>query len=155
MAVFDKIFMISALKGDGVKDVTATLSKHLPEGPFLYPEDHMSDIPMRLLAAEVTREKIFLMLDQELPYSIFVETESWDETDTRITIAQAVTVQREGQKKIVIGDKGSMIKSIGIASRKELEYMTQKKIHLELFVKVRSGWKDDSESYRLLGLDFK
>lgn len=153
--LFDHIFMISALKGDGVKDVSAYLATEMPEGPFLYPEDHMSDIPMRLLAAEVTREKLFLKLDQELPYSIFVETETWDETDTSITIAQAITVQREGQKKIVLGEKGAMIKAVGTEARKELMRMTDKRVHLNLFVKVRSGWKDDSESYRLLGLEYK
>ncbi len=152
---FDRIFMISALKGDGVEDVKHHLAALMPQGPWLYPEDQMSDISMRLLAAEVTREKIFMKLEQELPYSVFVETESWDETDLSIKIAQVVTVQREGQKKIVIGDKGSMIKNIGIAARKELEYMTEKKVHLTLFVKVRPGWKDDSESFRLLGLEYK
>lgn len=153
--VFDSIFMISALKGDGIKEVIKYLGKQLPEGPFLYPEDHMSDIPMRLLAAEVTREKLFMKLDQELPYAIFVETETWDETDTSITIAQAITVQREGQKKIVLGEKGAMIKAIGMASRLELAKLTGKRVHLNLFVKVRSGWKDDSENYRLLGLEYK
>ena len=153
--LFDRIFMISALKGDGVKDVTKYLGSLLPEGPFLYPEDHLSDIPMRLLAAEITREKLFLKLDQELPYSIFVETETWDETETSITIAQAITVQREGQKKIVLGEKGAMIKAIGTEARKELNRLTDKRVHLNLFVKVRSGWKDDSESYRLLGLEYK
>ena len=152
---FEKIFMISALKGDGTKDVKSHLAAKMPEGPFLYPEDQMSDISMRLLAAEVTREKIFLKLEQELPYSVFVETESWEETDTSIKIAQVITVQREGQKKIMIGDKGAMIKHIGIASRKDLERMTEKHIHLALFVKVRSGWKDDSENFRLLGLEYK
>jgi len=153
--LFDRIFMISALKGDGVKDVTSYLSSQVPEGPFLYPEDHMSDIPMRMLAAEVTREKLFMKLDQELPYAIFVETETWDETETSITIAQAITVQREGQKKIVLGEKGAMIKAVGMASRLELAKLTDKRVHLNLFVKVRSGWKDDSESYRLMGLEYK
>ena len=110
---------------------------------------------MRLLAAEITREKIFLRLEQELPYAIFVETESWEESDNFVKISQAIMVQREGQKKIVIGDKGAMIKDIGISARRELEKMLDKKIHLELFVKVKPNWKDDSESYRLLGLEFK
>ena len=149
---FAEIFMISAFNGDGVREVLSSLSSVVPEAPFLYPEDQMSDISMRLLAAEITREKIFMKLDQELPYSIFVETESWDETDTSVKIAQAILVQREGQKKIMIGDKGSMIKSVGISARKELEHMVGKRIHLELFVKVKPGWKDDAESYRLLGL---
>ena len=152
---FERIFMISALKGDGTDDVKSTLAKKMPASPWLYPEDQMSDISLRLLAAEITREKIFLKLEQELPYSIFVETESWDEKENSVAIAQVITVQREGQKKIVLGDKGAMIKSIGIASRKELEPLLGKRIHLTLFVKVRSGWKDDSENYRLLGLEFK
>jgi GTPase len=152
---FARIFMISALKGHGVKDVTAMLSSAMPDGPWLYPEDQMSDISMRLLAAEITREKIFLKLEQELPYSVFIETEAWEETETAITISQVITVQRDGQKKIVIGDKGSMIKHIGIAARKDIEYQTGKRVHLALFVKVRAGWKDDSENYRLLGLEYK
>lgn len=151
---FDRIFMISALKGDGVEDVKHHLAAIMPEGPWLYPEDQMSDISMRLLAAEVTREKIFLKLEQELPYSIFVETEAWEETELAIKISQVITVQRDGQKKIMIGDKGSMIKNVGIMARKELEFMTGKKIHLALFVKVRAGWKDDSENFRLLGLEY-
>jgi GTPase len=152
---FERVFMISALKGSGIDDVKAFLAAKMPESPWLYPEDQMSDISLRLLAAEVTREKIFLKLEQELPYAIFVETESWDETESSVKIAQVVTVQREGQKKIVIGDKGTMIKHIGIAARKELERMLDKKVHLALFVKVRPGWKDDSENYRLLGLEYK
>ena len=155
MMPFERIFMISALKGDGTKDVKSYLGGKMPVGPWLYPEDQMSDISMRLLAAEVTREKIFLKLEQELPYAIFVETEAWEETETSVKISQVITVQREGQKKIVLGDKGAMIKSIGISSRKELERMVEKHIHLALFVKVRAGWKDDSENYRLLGLEFK
>lgn len=155
LGTFERIFMISALKGDGVKDILKTLAQKVPQGPWLYPEDQMSDIPMRLLAAEITREKIFLKLEQELPYSIFVETEAWEETVTAVKVAQVITVQREGQKKIVLGDKGAMIKAIGMASRKDLEYQLEKKVHLSLFVKVRAGWKDDSENYRLLGLDYK
>jgi GTP-binding protein Era len=153
--IFASIFMISAHKGDGVKAILETLTKAAPIGPWLYPADHMSDISMRLLAAEITREKIFFKLDQELPYAVFVETESWEETEHRINISQAILVQREGQKKIVIGDKGAMIKSIGIAARKELEAMTEKKINLNLFVKVKPNWKDDSEHYSSLGLEFR
>ncbi len=152
---FDKIFMVSALTGDGVADVITHLSAAMPPSPWLYPAEQMSDISMRLLAAEVTREKIFLRLDNELPYSIFVETESWEESAGLVKVMQAILVQREGQKKIVIGDKGAMIKSIGMAARRDLEKMVEKKIHLELFVKVKPNWKDDSESYRLLGLEFK
>ena len=153
--LFERIFMISASKGDGVADVAAHLASVMPKGPFLYPEDQMSDIPMRLLAAEVTREKLFLRLDQELPYSIFVETENWEEGDKLVKIAQVITVQREGQKKIVIGEKGAMLKDVGTSARLELAKMLGKKVHLELFVKVRPGWKDDRENYTALGLDYK
>lgn len=152
---FAKIFMISALSGDGVADVVSHISVLVPVHPWLYPAEQMSDISLRLLAAEITREKIFLRLEQELPYSIFVETESWEESSNFVKISQAILVQREGQKKIVIGDKGAMIKAVGIAARKELEKLLDKKIHLELFVKVKPNWKEDSESYRVLGLEFK
>jgi GTPase len=153
--LFERIFMISALKGDGVEDIKKHLAASMQEGPWLYPEDQMSDIPLRMLAAEVTREKIFLKLEQELPYAIFVETEKWEETEGMVKIMQAILVQREGQKKIVIGNKGEMIKHIGISARRELEKLIGKQVHLELFVKVKPGWKEDRESYRLLGLEFK
>jgi len=153
--VFSQVFMISALKGGGVEDIKRKLAESMPLGEWHYPDDQMSDISMRLLAAEITREKIFMQLDQELPYSILVETEKWDETPHKVTISQIIYVQRDGQKKIVIGDKGSKIKTIGMSSRIELEKMLAKKIHLELFVKVKANWKNDSESYRLLGLEFK
>lgn len=152
---FERIFMISALKGKGIEDIKIKVGACMPESPWHYPEEQMSDISMRLLAAEVTREKIFMKLDKELPYSIYVETERWEEKENNIVIAQAILVQREGQKKIVIGDKGAMIKSIGISARKELERMTEKRIHLELFVKVKPNWKDDAEHYRTLGLEFR
>lgn len=152
---FAKIFMVSALSGDGVADVVSHIAELVPEHPWLYPSEQMSDISLRLLAAEITREKIFLRLGQELPYAIFVDTEKWEEGDNLVKISQSVLVQREGQKKIVIGDKGAMIKSIGIAARKELEKLLEKKIHLELFVKVKPNWKDDSENYRALGLEFR
>ena len=153
--VFTRIFMISALTGDGVDDVKAALAAVAPQGEWHYPQDQMSDIPLRMLAAEITREKLFMKLDQELPYAIFVETESWEETHLSVKVAQAVLVQREGQKKIVIGQGGAMLKAIGTASRLELEKMLGKKVHLSLFVKVKPGWKEDSESYRLLGLEYK
>ncbi|MEK6746718.1 MAG: GTPase Era [Pseudomonadota bacterium] len=152
---FAKIFMISALSGDGVSDIVTYLSEIVPVHPWLYPPEQMSDISLRLLAAEITREKIFLRLEQELPYAIFVETEAFEESDNFVKISQAILVQREGQKKIVIGDKGKMIKDIGIATRRELEKTLDKKIHLELFVKVKPNWKEDSESYRTLGLEFR
>lgn len=153
--IFERIFMISALKGDGIEDIKTHLAAVMPQGPWLYPEDHMTDISLRLLAAEVTREKIFMKLEQELPYAIFVETETWEEEETKVRVAQAIMVQREGQKKIVIGEKGAMIKAIGMAARKELEKMLDKRVHLELFVKVKPNWKDDSEMYRLLGLEYR
>ncbi|MEZ5691771.1 MAG: GTPase Era [Rickettsiales bacterium] len=152
---FHKIFMVSALKGSGVSDVTSYLANNIPAHPWLYPDAQISDISMRMLAAEITREKLFLRLNKEIPYSIMVETESWDEKDNSIKIAQAIYVQKEGQKKIVIGKNGAMLKAIGIASRKELEKLTDKKIHLSLFVKIKERWKDNSETYKLLGLEFK
>ena len=144
--------MIAARHNDGVDDIKRHLAAHMPGGPFLYPDDQLSDAPMRLIAAEITREKLFLGLDQELPYALFVETETWEENDRLINIAQAIYVQREGQKKIVLGEKGSKIKRIGIAARKDLEAMTGKKVNIRLFVKVRPHWKNDPESYRIIGL---
>lgn len=155
LGVFQKIFMISALKGDGVNDVTALLGSKMPAGPWLYPEEQMSDISLRLLAAEITREKLFLMLDQELPYAIFVETEHWEEEGEQVKISQLIYVQRENQKKIVIGDKGAMLKRVGTSARKELINVLGKRVHLSLFVKVKENWKEDQESYSLLGLEFK
>lgn len=152
---FDRVFMVSARQGDGVADVVDFLSGIAPPGPWLYPEDHMSDISMRLLAAEITREKLFLRLDQELPYSTHVETEAWQETESSIKVAQVIVVQREGQKKIVIGEKGAMLKDVGTAARLELARIAGKKVHLSLFVKVRPGWKDDRDSYDQLGLEYK
>ncbi len=153
--VFDSIFMISALKGDGIEHIMPMLAGAMPEGPWHYPEEQMSDISMRLLAAEITREKLFMLLDQELPYSILVETEKWEETDKRLAVSQAIYVQREGQKKIVIGEKGAMIKRIGSSARRSLEGLVGRKLHLELFVKVKPNWKEDSDSYRMLGLEYK
>ncbi|MFW0776880.1 MAG: GTPase Era [Rickettsiales bacterium] len=153
--VFDSIFMISALKGDGIEHIMPMLAGAMPEGPWHYPEEQMSDISMRLLAAEITREKLFMLLDQELPYSILVETEKWEETDKRLAVSQAIYVQREGQKKIVIGEKGAMIKRIGSSARRSLEELVGRKLHLELFVKVKPNWKEDSDSYRMLGLEYK
>lgn len=151
--VLREIFFISALKQDGLQGLLQALKNTLPEGPFLYPEDSASDIQLRMLAAEITREKLFLMMSQELPYASLVETEKWDETTTLVTISQIIYVQREAHKKMVIGDKGAMIKRIGSSSRRELEKMLEKKVHLALFVKVREKWKEEGETYRLLGLD--
>jgi GTP-binding protein Era len=152
---FTKTFMISALSGDGVADLRHALARLVPPGPFLYPEDQMSDAPMRQLAAEITREKIFQQLHQELPYQSTVETDSWTERkDGSIRIEQTVFVEREGQRKIVLGKSGATIKSIGAAARKELAEITGSAVHLFLFVKVRENWGDDPDRYREMGLDF-
>lgn len=138
-----QIFMISALKNDGVKDVKKWLAAQMPLSPWLYPDDHLSDVSMRELAAEITREKLFLLLRQELPYSLTVETEKWEEKENgAIVISQAILVEREGQKKIVIGAKGETLKKVGMSARRELEKMLDTRIHLELFVKVEEKWKD-------------
>lgn len=153
--LFGEIFMVSALKGKGTNDISATLARAMPQSPWLFPADYASDMPLRMLAAEITREKLFMKLSQEIPYAILVETEKWDEKENSVAIAQIIYVQKEGQKKIILGEKGSMIKRVGMAARKELEAILEKKVHLNLFVKVRPGWKEERESYRLLGLDYK
>jgi GTP-binding protein Era len=153
--VFTDTFMISALTGDGVQDLRTSLAERLPEGPWLFPEDQVSDMPMRLLAAEITREKLFLRLQQELPYAVAVETEDWEEqADGSVRIAQVIYVQRPGQKAIVLGQGGQMIKAIGTAARLELEEITEQRVHLSLFVKVRENWLDDPARYSTWGLDF-
>jgi GTP-binding protein Era len=153
--VFTDTFMISALTGDGVQDLRASLATRLPEGPWLFPEDQVSDMPMRLLAAEITREKLFIRLQQELPYAVAVETEAWEEqTDGSVRISQVIYVQRPGQKAIVLGHGGQMIKAIGTAARLELEEITEQRVHLSLFVKVRENWLDDPARYSTWGLDF-
>ena len=153
--IFTDIFMISAATGDGVGDLADTLAARLPEGPWLYPEDQLSDMAERQLAAEITREKLFLQLRQELPYALTVETEEWqDKPDGSVRIAQVVYVQRGSQKSIVLGKGGQMIKTVGAAAREELEGMLGCRVHLFLFVKVREKWGDDPERYRDWGLDF-
>lgn len=153
--IFTDIFMISAATGDGVEDLADTLVGRLPEGPWLYPEDQLSDMAERQLAAEITREKLFLQLRQELPYALTVETEKWqDKPDGSVRIAQVIYVQRDSQKSIVLGKGGQMIKGVGAAAREELEEMLGRRIHLFLFVKVREKWGDDPERYRDWGLDF-
>jgi GTP-binding protein Era len=148
-------FMISALSGDGVGDLLKSLAAMVPAGPFLYPEDQMSDAPMRQLAAEITREKIFRQLHQELPYQSTVETDSWTERkDKSVRIEQTIFVERESQRKIVLGKGGSAIKSIGADSRKELTEILGVPVHLFLFVKVRENWGDDPDRYREMGLEF-
>jgi GTP-binding protein Era len=151
----ERIFMISALNGEGVEDLLNYLVELLPEGPWLYPEDQLSDISERLLAAEITREKLFLQLHQELPYSVAVETESWRELkDGSLRIEQIVYVSRSTHKAMVLGKGGHRIKSVGQESRTELEDLLARRVHLFLFVKVREGWRDDPERYRDLGLEF-
>ncbi|MDQ0998615.1 GTP-binding protein Era [Phyllobacterium ifriqiyense] len=152
---FDQTFMISALKGYGCKDLLKYLAENLPEGPWYYPEDQISDMPMRMLAAEITREKLYLRLHNELPYSSTVETESWEEKkDGSVRIQQVIYVERDSQKKIVLGHEGQAIKSIGQAARKELMEILEQKVHLFLFVKVRDNWGNDPERYREMGLEF-
>jgi GTP-binding protein Era len=152
---FRETFMISALTGDGVADLKAHLAERLPEGPWLYPEDQLADIPQRTLAAEITREKLFLKLRQELPYAATVETESWKEQkDGSLRLDQVIYVQRQGHKGIILGKGGAMIKSIGAEARSELEQIFGCKVHLFLFVKVREHWADDPERYRAMGLDY-
>lgn len=152
---FEQTFMVSAQSGDGVDDLRRTLARMMPEGPFHYPEDQMSDAPMRSLAAEITREKIYGHLHQELPYQSTVETVSWEERkDKSVRIEQTIFVERESQRKIVLGKAGATIKSIGEKARRELADILETKVHLFLFVKVREGWGDDPERYREMGLEF-
>jgi len=153
--IFDEIFMISALNGDGVDDLVAFLAKHMPEGPWHFPEDQVSDMTERLLAAEITREKLYLQLRQELPYSTTVETETWEEWDNgSVKIEQVIFVERDSQKSIILGKGGQQIKTIGADARKELEEILDRRVHLFLFVKVREKWGDDPDRYRDWGLDF-
>ncbi len=152
---FVKTFMIAAISGDGVDDIRSTLAEMVPAGPFLYPEDQMSDAPMRHLAAEITREKIYRRLHQELPYQSTVETDKWEERkDKSVRIEQTIFVERESQRKIVLGKGGASIKSIGADSRKELAEILGVPVHLFLFVKVRENWGDDPDRYREMGLEF-
>lgn len=152
---FERTFMISALTGSGCDDVLDYLAMKLPEGPWYYPEDQISDLPMRQLAAEITREKLFLRLHQELPYSSHVETEKWEERkDGSVRIEQVIYVERDSQKKIALGKNGDAIKAISMASRKELSEILEQPVHLFLFVKVRENWGDDPERFREMGLEF-
>jgi GTP-binding protein Era len=152
---FERTFMISALSGDGLDDLIAYLTDAVPAGPFLYPEDEVSNVPLRQLAAEITREKIFERLHQELPYASTVETESWKEQkDGSVRIEQVIFVERDSQKKIVIGKGGATIKAISMAARKEIAEIAERPVHLFLFVKVRENWGDDPERYREMGIEF-
>ena len=152
---FEATFMLSALTGDGVADFKSWLAARMPLGPWLYPADQMSDAPLRQLAAEITREKLFDRLHQELPYQSTVETEVWKELRKGdIRVEQTIYVARESQRKIVLGKGGQTIKAIGEAARKEIGEIAEAKVHLFLFVKVRENWGDDPERYRTMGLEF-
>jgi len=153
--VFTDIFMISAETGDGLDDLLQALSQRMPEGPHHYPDDQVTDVPMRPLAAEITREQLFRQLQQELPYALTVETDSWEEfNDGSAKIQQTIFVVRDSQKAIVVGKGGSRIKEVREAAQREMEEMMERKVHLFLFVKVRENWADDPERFRALGLDF-
>ena len=152
---FRETFMISALGGSGLDKLKRDLAGMMPKGPWLYPEDQIADAPMRSLAAEITREKLFERLHDELPYQTTVETESWkDQPDGSARIEQTIYVSRESHKKIVIGEGGRTLKSIGSAARKEIAEAHEANVHLFLFVKVRENWLDDPERYRAMGLEF-
>jgi GTPase len=154
-APFAATFMISALSGDGVADLKDWLAANVPPGPWLYPEDQISDAPLRQLAAEITREKLYLRLHQELPYQSTVETDVWKELkDGSVRIEQTIYVERESQRKIVLGKGGATIKAIGAAARADIAKAIEQPVHLFLFVKVREGWSEDRERYRAMGLEF-
>jgi GTP-binding protein Era len=153
--LFSDTFMISALSGSGVEDLKHHIAALMPKGAWHYPEDQIADVPLRSLAAEVTREKLFLRLHDELPYELTVETEIWEQKkDGSIRIQQVIYVQRESQRKIALGAGGQTIKTVGQLARKELEEMLGTKVHLFLFVKVRENWGEDRERYREMGLDY-
>jgi GTP-binding protein Era len=153
--VFTEVFMISGLTGDGIEDLKRHLAAAMPAGPWLFPEDQLSDATERWIAAEVTREQVFLQLHDELPYAATVETEGWQERpDGSVRIDQVIYVQRPGQRAIVLGEGGRRIKAIGARARGELEQMLERRVHLFLFVKVRENWVEDPERYAALGLDY-
>jgi len=155
LKTFSDVFMVSALTGDGVDDLRAYLAGIVPDGPWLFPEDQLSDASLRQTAAEITREKLFLRLHEELPYALTVETMDWKVLrDGSVRIEQTIYVERESQKRIVLGAKGSMIKEIGQASREDIAEIAGLPIHLFLFVKVRESWGDDPERFREMGLDY-
>jgi GTP-binding protein Era len=152
---FEPILMISGLKGDGVDDLKRHLAVSLPLGPWLFPEDQLSDAPERLIAAEVTREQVFLQLRDEIPYASTVETEQWEEKpDGSVRIEQVIYVQRPGQRAIALGEGGRRIKAIGSRARAELEHVFGRRVHLFVFLKVRRGWTEDRERFEALGLDY-
>jgi GTPase len=152
---FERVFMISSTAGDGTADLAAFLAGALPEAPWLYPEDQLTDLPQRLLAAEITREQLYLQLHQELPYAAAVETEQWEERDDgSVKISQVIHVQRDGQKAIVLGKGGAQIKKLGAAARAELEKLLERRVHLFLFVRVTPDWAEDRERFTAIGLDY-
>lgn len=151
---YAQTFMISALKNSGLDQLAKTLSETVPEGPWHYEEDQITTMPMRLLAAEITREKIFAQLHQEIPYSVLIETELWEKFDNGdIKISQSITVERDSQKGIMLGKGGARIKQIGLAARRELEEFMECTVHLKLFVKVQENWQERPESYRIMGFE--
>ena len=153
---FERTFLISAEKGQGCGDLKTWLAGQMPEGPWLHPEDQIADLPLRMIAAEMTREKLTLRLHQELPYQLTVETEAWEERkDGSARIDQVVYVARDGHKGIVLGNRGETIKAVSRAAREELEAFLGRRIHLFLTVKVRPGWLDEAERYTEMGLDFR
>jgi GTP-binding protein Era len=154
-ASFERTFMVSALTGDGVADLKHSLGEMMPPGPWLYPEDQISDAPLRMLAAEITREKLYERLHEELPYQSTVETDQWQERpDGSVRIEQTVFVERESQRKIVLGKGGATIKAIGQSARRDIAEAAEAPVHLFLFVKVRENWGDDPARYREMGLEF-
>ena len=154
-AVFAQVFMISALNGDGVQDVRNWCVEKMPPGPWLYPADQAADIPSRLLAAEITREKLYMKLHDELPYSTTIETDKWTEQkDGSVRIEQTIYVERDSQKPIVLGQGGRMVKSIGASARHELETLFERRVHLFLYVKVRENWSEERERLSAIGLDY-
>jgi len=153
---FERTFMVSALKADGINDLLTALAAAVPAGPFLYPEDQAADLPLRLLASEVTREQVFLQLHQELPYEAAVETDKWeDRPDGSVRVEQTIHVQRDGQRAIFLGKGGARIKQIGARARHELGQMLERPVHLFLHVKVSERWADDPSHYRAIGLDYE
>ncbi|MDC0913760.1 GTPase Era [Paracoccaceae bacterium] len=153
---FEKTFMISAERGHGVPDLRAWLGQEMPEGPWLYPEDQIADLPLRMIAAEMTREKLTLRLHQELPYQLTVETESWEERpDGSARVDQVIYVVRDGHKGILLGNKGETIKAVSKAAREELERFLERRVHLFCKVKVRQKWLEDAARYSEMGLDFR
>lgn len=151
---YEATFMISALSGSGVKDILGYLSQNVPRGAWMYPEDQITDMPMRLVAAEITRERIFHLIHQEIPYAVYVETESWEHLgDGSIKISQVVYVEKDSQKGILLGKGGQKIKAIGQSAREELQDMLEQKVHLKIFVKVQENWAERAENYEAFGLD--